>query len=96
GRALLRVDQIAATGAVAARIEEPIENAPPPEGLPRDGRVVVQPGANLWRIARQTYGQGTRFTVIYAANRDQIRDPDRIYPGQVFAVPEPGAPSPSR
>ncbi len=96
GRATLRVDQLAAGGVVAARIEQPIENAPPPEGTPRDGRVVVQPGTNLWRIARQSYGQGTRFTVIFAANREQIRDPNRIYPGQVFALPEPQAASTTR
>ena len=90
------MDQLAAGGVVAARIEQPIENAPPPEGMPRDGRVVVQPGTNLWRIARQSYGQGTRFTVIYAANREQIRDPNRIYPGQVFALPEPQAVSTTR
>jgi nucleoid-associated protein YgaU len=88
GRLNLRVDQIATGGSVAARIEQPVENAPPADGVPHDGRLIVQPGHNLWRIARQTYGQGTRFTVIYAANRDQIRDPHRIYPGQVFALPD--------
>jgi nucleoid-associated protein YgaU len=28
-----------------------------------------------------------RYTVIYEANRTQIRNPDLIYPGQVFAIP---------
>lgn len=86
GRHVLRVDQLASAGAVAARIEIPFER----EALrnpPRDGRVVVQPGSNLWRIARGTYGQGVRYTVIYRANRDQIRDPALIYPGQVFTLP---------
>jgi len=96
GRMTLRVDQIAAGGGVAARIEQPVENAPPAADAPHDGRLVVQPGQNLWRIARQTYGQGTRFTVIYAANREQIRDPHRIYPGQVFQLPDPPASSASR
>jgi nucleoid-associated protein YgaU len=96
GRHMLRVDQVAAeAGAgrvkVAARIEVPFQRDAVPEEVLRDGRVVVQPGANLWRIARRLYGQGTRYTVIYAANRDQIRDPRLIYPGQVFSVP--GAPS---
>ena len=49
---------------------------------------MVQPGHNLWRIARGAYGRGTRYTVIYQANREQIRDPARIYPGQVFQLPE--------
>ncbi|WP_232475176.1 LysM peptidoglycan-binding domain-containing protein, partial [Neoroseomonas rubea] len=100
GRATLRVDQIAERGRVAARVEVPFQRDElPPDAFERN-RVVVQPGANLWRIARAVYGRGTRFTVIYAANRDQIRDPQRIFPGQIFAVPEvqatPSASSVSR
>jgi nucleoid-associated protein YgaU len=51
------------------------------------GKIVVQPGNSLWKIARQSYGQGIRYTVIYEANKEQISNPDLIYPGQVFAVP---------
>ena len=50
---------------------------------------MVQPGNTLWRIARDTYGRGVQYTVIYGANKDQIRDPDLIYPGQIFTLPEP-------
>ena len=53
----------------------------------KDGRVVIQPGNNLWRISKVLYGTGTKFTVIYEANKNQIRDPDRIYPGQIFMTP---------
>lgn len=49
--------------------------------------VTIQKGQTLWRIARKVYGQGARYTLIYQANTDQIRDPDKIYPGQVFALP---------
>ncbi|MFZ5693223.1 MAG: LysM peptidoglycan-binding domain-containing protein [Pseudomonadota bacterium] len=52
-----------------------------------DTRVVIR-GDNLWQISRATYGQGIRYTVIYKANRDQIRDPDLIYPGQIFVLPK--------
>ena len=52
-----------------------------------EGRIIVQRGQNLWRIARQSYGAGPRYTVIYEANREQITDPGRIYPGQVFSMP---------
>ena len=52
-----------------------------------NGRIVVQPGNSLWKIARESYGQGVRYTVIYEANKEQISNPDLIYPGQVFAVP---------
>jgi nucleoid-associated protein YgaU len=54
---------------------------------PGEGRIVVQPGNSLWKLARESYGQGVRYTVIYEANKDQISNPDLIYPGQVFAVP---------
>ncbi|WP_062234525.1 LysM peptidoglycan-binding domain-containing protein [Aureimonas sp. N4] len=53
-----------------------------------DARVIIRKGDTLWRISRNTYGRGSRFTVIYLANGDQIRNPNRIYPGQVFRVPE--------
>jgi len=94
GRHALRVDQITAGGAVAARVEVPFQrDEVSPEAFA--GRsVVVQPGANLWRIARSIYGQGLHYTVIYQANREQIRDPHLIFPGQIFALPE-GASAPS-
>ena len=83
----LRVDELGPDGKVQSRVELPFQRtASAPDGV-TGGRAVVQPGQNLWRIARQSYGQGTRYTVIYLANRDQIRDPNRIYPGQIFAVP---------
>lgn len=91
GRHVLRLDQIAGGGSVAARIEVPFQRDRVPEDAVQDGRMVVQPGQNLWRIARHAYGRGVRYTVIYAANRDTIRDPRLIYPGQVFAVPETSA-----
>jgi nucleoid-associated protein YgaU len=47
----------------------------------------VKRGDNLWRISRRVYGSGVRYSTIYKANTDQIRNPNRIYPGQVFVVP---------
>ena len=83
----LRVDDLGIGGQVTARVELPFQRAllSPEEVL--EGRVVVQPRQNLWRIARRAYGAGVRYTVIYEANREQIRDPNLIYPGQVFAIP---------
>jgi nucleoid-associated protein YgaU len=82
----VRVDLVDAKGKVLARIETPWS---PGEPLVRPGvgEVAVSPGTSLWRIARRIYGEGVAYSVIYAANRDRIRDPDMIYPGQVFAVP---------
>src|ERR1700687_6462811 len=48
---------------------------------------VVSRGDSLWRISRVTYGAGMRYAVVYKANRDQIRNPNRIYPGQIFVLP---------
>ncbi len=84
----MRVDQVDRTGIVVARIETPFSRAGPMGDLPRDAVTFVQPGNSLWRIARRTLGKGVRYTVIYEANRDQIRDPDLIYPGQIFVVPK--------
>ena len=83
----MRVDQVDSKGRVLARIETPFSRAEPLGDLPRDSIVFVQPGNSLWRIARRTYGEGLRYSVIYEANREQIRNPDLIYPGQVFHLP---------
>jgi nucleoid-associated protein YgaU len=53
-----------------------------------DGAVIIRRNDTLWRISRRVYGHGVRYSTIYLANQDQIRDPDRIWPGQVFKVPE--------
>ncbi|WJI43855.1 LysM peptidoglycan-binding domain-containing protein [Mesorhizobium sp. C120A] len=53
-----------------------------------DGAVIIRRHDTLWRISRRVYGHGVRFSTIYLANQDQISDPDRIWPGQVFKVPE--------
>jgi nucleoid-associated protein YgaU len=83
----LRADQLDPQGRVTARVQMPFHRSEAPPGALREGSIVVQPGQNLWRIARQTYGRGVHFTVIYAANRDAIRDPNMIFPGQVFSLP---------
>ena len=101
GQHTLRADQVSADGTVLARIEVPFQRDVPdgapdaapdaaPDGAPdADQVVVIRPGNSLWHIARRTYGRGTAYTLVYAANRDQIRDPDLIYPGQVFVLPPP-------
>ena len=52
------------------------------------GKAIIRRGDNLWTIAKRVYGQGIKYTTIYEANTGQIRDPDRIYPGQVFGLPQ--------
>ncbi len=50
--------------------------------------IIIRSGDNLWTISRRTYGRGIRYTTIYNANDDQIRNPHMIFPGQVFVLPE--------
>ena len=91
----LRVDELNQTGEVISRVETPFKRESP-EVLARatanyDGpikAVTVQEGATLWAIARDRYGDPTLYVRVVEANRDSIRDPDLIYPGQVFTLPE--------
>jgi nucleoid-associated protein YgaU len=55
--------------------------------VPKIATTVVSRGDSLWRISHVTYGAGMRYAIVYKANRDQIRNPNRIYPGQVFVLP---------
>ena len=82
----LRVDEVR-DRKVVARVELPFARAEPLKDFAGEAFVVVQPGNSLWRIARRTYGEGVKYTLLFDANKDQIRDPDLIYPGQVFAIP---------
>jgi nucleoid-associated protein YgaU len=92
----LRVDEVSAEGEVISRVETPFKREDEavlatrnqsPEA-PRLDVVTVQPGSTLWAISRERYGQGILYVRVFAANRDRIRDPDLIYPGQVFELPE--------
>ena len=87
GQLELRLDQLASSGVVVQRVALPFTPAAAVEPAPGQN-YVVQRGNNLWRIAQRAYGAGTRYVVIYSANPDQIRNPDKIYPGQVFKIPK--------
>jgi hypothetical protein len=83
----LRVDQVDAGGKVIGRVATQFARSQPANAMADNAVVFVEPGNSLWRIARRVYGKGIQYSVIYEANREQIRDPDLIYPGQVFFVP---------
>ena len=55
--------------------------------VPKIATTTVSRGDSLWRLSRLTYGAGTRYAVIYKANREQIRNPNLIHPGQIFVLP---------
>lgn len=50
--------------------------------------ITVQPGNTLWAISRDTYGEGILYMRVVKANAERIRNPDLIYPGQVFTLPD--------
>jgi len=87
GEHIIRIDQIIGDGDVHLRIEQPFQTGFPIDVSTRTGKVVVQPGNSLWHIARRIYGTGVRYTLIFQENNEQIRDPDLIYPGQLFELP---------
>ncbi len=94
GTYTLRLDEVNAEGEVQSRVETPFLREEPEllETLPAqaDGQevVTVQLGNTLWGIAREHLGEGIMYVQVYEANRDLIRDPDLIYPGQIFTIPE--------
>ena len=47
----------------------------------------VKSGDCLWRIAQRLLGKGSRYTEIYNLNRDKIKNPNLIYPGQKLTIP---------
>jgi nucleoid-associated protein YgaU len=81
--------QAVTTDASASATAEEVASASAPAPAPATVRVVtVQPGNTLWAIARESYGDGPLFVKVFEANRDRIRNPDLIYPGQIFEIPE--------
>lgn len=65
----------------------PPPDSPPPAQTPQVRHYTVVKGDNLWNISKKFYGGGAFWTRIYNANRDQIGNPNLIYPGQVFVIP---------
>ena len=95
----LRVDELSRAGDVTSRVETPFKRESPEvlaaatEGLSGPlSAVTVQKGDTLWAISRERYGDPLLYVKVFEANSGNIRDPDLIYPGQVFDLPEEPAP----
>ena len=91
----LRVDEVSAAGKVTSRVETPFKREATEVLLAaaaeQDGpisAITVQEGATLWASARERYGDGALYVRVFEANAKAIRDPDLIYPGQVFDLPD--------
>src|SRR5471032_3163984 len=91
GKHVLRLDRLGKDGKPVARLElafERLVTAPSAGGGVDSRKLSIVKGDNLWNIARAHYGEGLQYTIIFNANKDQIRDPDLIYPGQNFSLPK--------
>ena len=95
GTYTLRIEQLDATGAVSASVETPFLREDP--ARIRDNPMLVEPGSSvitvqrgftLWGIAEANFGNGILYVQIFQENSADIRDPDLIYPGQIFALPD--------
>ena len=83
-RADSAAQQLAAAGTAVLPSSSP---SPSAVVVPKITTTTVARGDSLWRLSQNSYGAGTRYAVIYKANKEQIRNPNLIYPGQVFVVP---------
>jgi nucleoid-associated protein YgaU len=81
---------LAASRKQQATAPAPLSDERPPSALaaPDTATAVVSGGDSLWRISRLNYGKGERYPVIYDANRGQIQNPNRIFPGQLIVIPD--------
>ena len=47
---------------------------------------IIQKGDTLWKIAEKFYGNGAKYTKIVEDNKEVIKDPDKIFPGQKIRI----------
>ncbi|ABD55110.1 LysM peptidoglycan-binding domain-containing protein [Jannaschia sp. CCS1] len=95
GTYTLAVAELAEDGSTTSRVETPflredpdrVAEAPVAQAAGIDV-ITVQPGFTLWGIAQDMFGDGILYVQIFDENQDQIRDPNWIFPGQIFRLPD--------
>jgi nucleoid-associated protein YgaU len=95
GTYTLSVAGLAPDGTVASQVDTPFLREDPDRiaGSPATASggtevITVQPGFTLWGMAHDRFGEGILYVQIFEENRDQIEDPDWIFPGQIFRMPD--------
>lgn len=68
----------------STEIKRSTENSPEPK---TNQSYTVVSGDCLWNLAKKYYGDGSKYTLIFEANKDKISNPNLIYPGQVLTIP---------
>ncbi|MDG4648774.1 LysM peptidoglycan-binding domain-containing protein [Roseibacterium sp. SDUM158017] len=95
GTYTLTVAEVSPQGEVLSEVETPFLREDP-ERIAASPMMVgagisvitVQPGFTLWGIAEANFGEGIAYVQIFQENREEIRNPDLIFPGQIFRLPD--------
>lgn len=97
GTYTLAVAELAEDGSTASWVETPFLREDPERVAEAPAQaasgidvITVQPGFTLWGMAQDTFGDGILYVQIFEENRDQIQDPNWIFPGQIFRMPVAG------
>jgi nucleoid-associated protein YgaU len=79
----------ASTEVAVAPAESAAQDAATAPALKKvDTSVIIRRGDSLWRISKRIYGRGVRYSTIYLANKESVKNPNRIWPGQVMMIPD--------
>jgi nucleoid-associated protein YgaU len=81
-------EPVAEVAAPVAEVAAAVAEAAVAPAVAAPVTITVQPGFTLWGIADSMMGDGVLYVQVFEMNRDKIRNPDLIYPGQVFVVPQ--------
>ena len=87
GAHVLRADQVNDKGKVQLRLETPFARSKPINPLKTKDKIITQATKDTWLISRKIVADGYHYTQIFRADKDQVKDPDQVYPGQVVDLP---------
>ena len=88
----LLVEALDETNTITATIDSTL-NRVSPQTADGNRQVTIQAGDHLWALAYESYGDGLRYLQIFEANKELIQNPDLIFPGQIFNIPQIDTPT---